>query len=240
MSATPSNARRPLLLAVAAVLAAGCGNDKGSNPVITPLPENSTPAGALALFEKSYEQQNLAAYAKLLTTDFHFQFSAQSDPTLAALYGTSWGPVDETASAGHLFDGFTSADPPYETFGPATSITMSLVGPQVLADSTHADSTAHYRVAIVPTVEVLITVVNSSIETTYEISSPHDLYLVRGDAAALGAGQPADTLHWYIRRWDDRSPAQVGVTSPTGQLVLERVMPTRNKSWGSIKDQYRR
>lgn len=243
----PSYARRPLLLAplavaAAALLAVGCGNDKGSNPVITPLPENSTPAGAMALFEKSYEQQNAAAYAKLFTANFHFRFSEQSDPVLAAQYGFNWGPADEDTAARHLFAGFTSTQPPYNTFGGATSIVLTLVGPQYLDDFTRPDSTRFYKYVVVPTFDASITVVNGSVETVYEISAGHDFYLVRGDAAVLASDQPADSLHWYIYRWDDKSPAGFSPTPGASRPATQpqRIMPSQAKSWGSIKDQYRR
>lgn len=236
---------RTIAAAILVLVAAGCGNDKGSNPIVTPVPENSTPAGTLARFERVYETRSLAAYAALFTSDFSFRFSAEADPLLVAYYGTSWGIDDEVISAEHLFNGFTQADPPNETFGPATSIAMSLIGPQIVADSTHADSTAHYKRAIVPVVDLSVTAVISSFETVFEVSARHDLYLVRGDAAVLDGGQPSDSLHWYIRRWDDMTPAlpallPIDSAGRGGQLAPGQVASARPASWGVLKHFYRR
>ena len=233
-----------LSLAAALILAAtaGCGGDKKTNPVITP--PGGTPASTLARLDQLYEDQSLAEYGKLFTADFSFRFSAEADPILAAHYGTSWNIDDEIISAGHLFDGFVSTDPPYEDFGGATSITMSLIGPQVLPDSTHTDSTAHYQRVVVPTVDLSIRVVNSSFETIYEVRAGHEFFLVRGDAAVLADGQAADSLHWYIRRWDDHSPAPFARTGQNGvrrgEFGLQSASNAAPATWGMIKSAYRR
>jgi hypothetical protein len=228
------------LLLGLAVLAAGCGDSK-TNPVIPPagLPANSSPAGALARFEAAYEQRKLAEYGALFTADFSFIFSSQADPLLAQQYGTSWGADDEAASAGHLFAGFTSTEPPFETFPGASDIQLALVGVQNLPDiDDHPDSTTHYRLLVVPQVELTITVASAGDPLVYEIDAPHDFRLVRGDVALLSAGQPADSLHWYIRRWDDRTPFTGSARSPV-RSEPQRAMPAAPASWGRVKGQYR-
>lgn len=250
MSATPATADRnrrvsrtlalPTLLgALLVAIASGCGNDKGSNPVITPVPENSTPAGTLARFDALYQAQDAAEFGKLFTSDFSFHFSTQSDPNLAQQYGFNWGKDDEIVSATHLFDGFTSTDPPFETFGPATHIELAFVNPEILDDLLLPDSSRFYKYVVVPTADLTITVVNGSVETIYEISSHHDFYLARGDVAHLDAGQPADSLHWYIRRWDDMSVPSASPQGAGQPLSTSRIMPTEPASWGKLKAQYR-
>jgi hypothetical protein len=234
--------RRPSLVLAAALLvvaAAGCGDDKTTQPIVPPATDTSTPARALARFEAMYEQKNVAQYSSLFTADFVFHFSAQADPMLASQYGDSWGADDEAASAGHLFSGFTSSEPPFETYPAASNIALSLIGPLDQVDSLeHADAPAHYRRVVVPRIELQITVASTPDPIVYEIDSPHDLYLVRGDVALLSTGQPADSLHWYIRRWDDRSPAPSGAVLEPGNAGLQRVLPAKAVTWGSIKSQY--
>jgi hypothetical protein len=236
---------RALTALLVALLTAGCGGDKGTNPIVTPgLPENSTPAGAVARFAGSYARQSLGDYAGVFTADFGFTFSGQSDPTLVLEYGTSWGKDDELAAAAHLFDGFTSAEAPNETYGGATNIRL-VMDPEIIDDLVHPDSSRYYKLAIVPSIDLQITILNGAIETIYEIASRQAFYLVRGDAARLDAGQPADSLHWYVKRWDDLSTAFPGVASTPGgarpgDTVPARVLPTEPASWGRLKAIYRR
>ena len=134
--------------------------------------------------------------------------------------------------------------PPYETLGPATNIVMTLGSPLYLADANHPDSTRQYRYVVVPAFGAEITVTDGGYETIYEIAAQHVFVFVRGDAAALEAEQPADTLHWYILRWEDRSSAS-GAASPVlarhaaHRLGAQRPMPSRIVTWGSLKDRYR-
>jgi hypothetical protein len=229
--------RRAARVLVLAVLAAGCGGSK-ENPLIPPagLPANSTPAGALARFEAAYEQQLRDDYRAMFTTDFSFRFSSEADPALAALFGANWGRALEDTAAWHLFDGFTSTQPPFEAFPPATAIAMTMVGPQILDDLLHADSTRHYRYVAVPRVDLEITVAGSPEPILYSIDSPHDLYLVRGDAAALSPDQPADSLHWYIHRWHDKAPPAAGFAA--GRVSMQRRMAAKAVTWGSMKAHY--
>ena len=223
------------------VLASGCGDHNvdlgGGGP--PPPPGNRTPALTIARFQTMYESQNTAELGKLLTANFSFRFSTQSDPTLAQQYGSTWDKADELASAGHLFDGFTSPDPPYVTFGPATSISLAFVNMQILDDLLLPDSSRFYKYVVVPSANLTITVVNGAIETIYEISAPQDFYLVRGDVALLDSGQPADSTYWYIYRWDDRNPAPATSPQATGPTrSLARFMPVEPSSWGRIKADY--
>ena len=88
-----------LALTLTAIFAfAGCGK----NPFTPPpddgesgLPENTVPADSpqnlMARFQATYEYQVQPEYVKLLTNDFRYTFSADTDPTLVAQYGPNWG-----------------------------------------------------------------------------------------------------------------------------------------------------
>src|SRR6187549_2299840 len=102
-----------LTLAVTPIVT-GCGGNPFKPPVTTgpgglpdDTPPNDSPQNLMKRFETTYEYQVLAEYKLLLTQDFRFTFSNQTDPALVTKYGNNWGKVDEETSAGNLFDGFT-------------------------------------------------------------------------------------------------------------------------------------
>jgi hypothetical protein len=70
-------------------------------------------------------------------------------------------------------------------------------------------------------------------ETRYVIDNNfHRFYLVRGDAAgSLAAGQPADSTHWYVWKWQDES---TGYPAPAALGEA-----TRSTTWSSVKATYR-
>jgi hypothetical protein len=235
--------QRPIGLALALVLlplAAGCAfkPDTGGGGPGPTIPLNTTPENLMARFDGMYEAKNLGEYKLLFTSDFRFTFSSQSDAELVTLYGNSWGKDDEVESTSHLFEGFQSSEPPdFPTYSPATNITMDLRGPQYLDDLIRPDSSAFYKYVVVPTVDLQITVFIGSVETTYEISAPHDFYLVRGDVAQLDPDQEASADRWYIYRWDDKSPRVGAAVAPRLSSTYGGERPVAI-SWGHLKGSY--
>ena len=228
----------PALLALALAFT-GCGGSDDAAPLepgpISPLPAgtplNDTPRNTMIRFESAYEHQALTEYLALFTNDFSFRFSSQSDPVLVNQYGSTWGVSRDSASTLHLFDGFTND---VGSFLPgASDITLSLVAPQFLADPDRPDSAAYYSLVIVPTISLSLTIPGTD---GFEIAAPHDFHLVRGDAAVLRAGQPADSTRWYIHRWTDKSAAlMVRIPGPTAPA---NTIPARPSTWGSLKSMY--
>jgi hypothetical protein len=189
---------------VALLAAAGCAFDPppAPPPPPTPIPVADTPQHAIERFVGTYETFVIADYGALFTKDFRFTFSSQSDPELAAQYGTSWGKDDELESTSHLFAGFVDAG---GTFQPAAvRIDLELPFTQELDDPFHPDSIEHYRLVAVPR---LLLDIGLSDERGFNVDAPHDFYLVRGDAAVLDDAQEARADRWYVYRWDDRSSA---------------------------------
>jgi len=230
----------------------GCG---GGNPFHPPVdnvhtlppetPLNDTPQNTMIRFQRAYDHQDITSYKNLLSSDFRYTFSAQTDQNLVNQYGNNWGKDDETESAQHLLTGFTNSLGKY--VGPASNIVISFNGDQYLQDFQHGtDSTSFY--AYVPVTQVLLAIDVSdptSGTITYNINAEHDFYLVRGDVAVLDAGQSNATDRWYIRRWDDRSlplsPAVLQIasanTAVAGSNSFGAATPT-HASWGSLKDTY--
>ena len=222
------------------LLLAGCGSSGGDKVVTPPPPPTiqypATPQEAMTLFQQSYQQQNAPQFAALFTADFHYTFSADTDPVLVAQYGDSWGKDDEFDAAEHLFDGFTPSSTGSHMPG-ATNIMMALNSVQFFDDPAHTDSTAYYRWVTVARVVMAIEVPGSPDPQVYNVDSRHEFYLVRGDAAVLESGQPGTSDQWYIRRWDDLSTALGAVTQP-GTEVGDPPTPSRVATWGKIKAVY--
>jgi hypothetical protein len=69
--------------------------------------------------------------------------------------------------------------------------------------------------------------------TEYHVNARQEFYVVRGDAAVLSGDAPADSTHWYVRRWDDLAPPLPVVRK--GPVIN----PSISHSIGSIKALYR-
>src|SRR5688572_20524913 len=200
--------RTPLVLALLVLVAFGCSGDS-DDPVSPPtqsglpdsIPPANTPANLLERFEASWEHEIVAEYTALITADFGFRFSNQSDPDLVSEYGSNWRRADEIASTTHLMAGFTDDEGAYQAA--SSNILFSLNNLSIVDDPDHPDSAAWYKLVIVPNFSAYIRLTDTE-QTEYQIQAPQDLHLVRGDAAVLAPGQEARTDRWYLRRWVDR------------------------------------
>jgi len=229
-----------LLTALLALALAGCGGDDGptacncGNPDPLPpgTPANDTPEHLMTRFEAAYENQVLEGFAPLLTADFRFHFSNQTDPALVSQYGDNWRKDDELTSTENLFEGFTNENGDHVPGATSLQLTLSSMG--IVGDPDHADSTTHYKLATVANASLQLQVPGTD---GWLITAPHDFYLVRGDAAVLGEGQAADSTRWYVRKWDDMSPSLAARKG--GAWIPSLAMPAEEATWGSIKYLYR-
>jgi len=211
------------------VLLAGCGGNP-TWPPPDPIIQPEKPQTVLLKLERSWEFEDLPVYSQVLTEDFRFTFSAASDPELVNRY-PNWGRDDELETAKHLFEGFINSVG--KKIPAANRVDFTLTGVQYGLDFSHADSIAHYQRIVVVTLDGLIEVAGDPSPTEYSISSRHEFYVVRGDAAVLAGDALADSTHWYLRRWDDFAPPLAGLGK--GPVIN----PSRNHSIGSIKALYR-
>jgi hypothetical protein len=190
----------------------------------TTLPLNDTPRNLMLRFRDVCQQRKATEYPGLFATNFRFRFSAAMDPELVTEYGDNWDLSEEAQYADHLFKGFRDSSQAYQ---PAASrITLSL-DPFPIDDPARPDSVAHYKSLVVPSLHLEVEVTTSPKATVYQIDGRYQFWMVRGEAAALGPGQPADSLHWYIYRWDDQSTPADALAKPP-PLV----------SWGRLKAVY--
>ena len=82
---------------------------------------------------------------------------------------------------------------------PVRDVRVKAEGMTEADDPEHPDSTEHYRLVVIERFQFDI-VAEGDTEFRND-ASLHVVHLVRGDAAVLVPGQPADARHWYIRRW---------------------------------------
>jgi hypothetical protein len=226
------------VLLISIAVTTGCGKSSTQPvtnqppPTLPPgTPQNTSPQAAMLRFEAAYEYQALAEYAALFTADFRFAFSSDADPQLVSQFPDTWGKGNEIQSTSHLFDGFTNSEG--QSLPPASLITLTLNGPQIIADPDYPDSAAFYAYMIVPSIRLELEISNTD---GFTMQVPHDFYLVRGDAAVLDSSQPADSVHWYIRRWVDKSPPLASVGRPGTEPA--RFMPANPSTWGKVKATY--
>lgn len=223
--------RRFLFLSLALFALAGCENDPVTKTPVKQAPINhrSTPQEAIRYLISTFEQKNETEYKASFTGDFTFEFSTSTDPTLVQQYSTGWFKPDESASAAHLFAGYTPPGGP--TLPAAATIVIHLANDVPVPDSTSGvDPTTHYLLAT--RVDGSITVPQPGSEPlTYVITNNYSVfYIVRGDVAVgLDSTQPADAQHWYVYRWVDLTEATPKASRPSA----------RANTWASIKAAYR-
>jgi 5-keto 4-deoxyuronate isomerase len=203
-------------------------HDPPTLPAGTPKPDS--PEHLVARLDATWEAKELTEYVKLLTDDFRFRFSIQTDPSLVDQYGNNWDRDDEVAALTHLFEGFTDTDG--NPIPAASRIDLTWTGVSDQDDFQHADSTAHYRKLVVLNLDGTFEVPGSVETFVYRVSAREELYIVRGDAAVLPAGTTADPTRWYLRRWDDLA---TGVAARKGPIIN----PASPVTIGSLRAHYR-
>lgn len=226
-------------LGLVVLTTSGCAftPDKQPPDPPAPIPEADTPRNLMIRFREIYQQRQFVHYEKLFTSDFRFQFSAATDPELAAQYGDNWGLDNEISYAQHLFDG-GGTDQNGQPVPPATRITMNL-DPFPIDDPARPDSSAHYKTLIVPLLHVEIEIPDTADPAIYTIEGRYQFWMVRGDAAHLLEGQVADATRWYIYKWEDQSTPAASVSNSINPIDhTEGELPATPSSWGRLKAVY--
>jgi hypothetical protein len=152
----------------------------------------TTPTATLPRLAEAYEARSLTGLDALLTADFRFHFSGGD--AAGSRYAEGWTRNEELRSARSMFHGVPgSALPRADSIFVSTGVVDAGVDPE------HPDSTCQYRLAIARGLGIRLVMPNGRCMTPQP--AVHVFHVVRGDAAVLMPGQPADTTRWYIRRW---------------------------------------
>jgi hypothetical protein len=152
------------------------------------------PEAALHALGQAYADRSLDALGALFSADFRFH---TNDPKVATALPVVISRDQELEVAAGMFHGRSRPGQP--TYPPADSIAMIFGGLTQGVDPEHPDSTDHYRVIAAQHFALTIHLPGDQI---YRVGETLQVFhLVRGDAAVLLPGQPADSTRWYIRHW---------------------------------------
>jgi hypothetical protein len=169
-----------------------------------PLDGAHTPSDVVRCVVGAYEHCARAELDGVLSADFQFDFTIYG-----TIYGHQWGfPIsighrtDELSLASRLI-GITSYYRSHQMKPYGAFVTRGPI--EEGFDPEHADSTSQYRLLVVrdfrihfvrppayPDTENLVVDYLKGLQV---------LHVVRGDVAVCMTGQPADSRHWYARRW---------------------------------------
>jgi hypothetical protein len=214
------------------LLAAGCGDDDGPTGPDSGAPPDTYVVASDAFFAtermfQTYAAQDVYWYDRTLARNYRFIF-ANADPTLQAVWDSSWTITVEDTTARHVFDGFDFAG----TWRPgADRIETIFGGLQLGIDPAHQDSTNHYQRVRVLGYELHVVLPDG---TTYQVVLDLNVYVVRGDVAILGSGQPADSRRWYVRRVVENAEPPAPPRSGADRTSADAVPIT----WGGLRGLY--
>lgn len=220
---------KKLLWISAFFLVTGCSSEPTKpNPAPT-LAANDTPAHAVERLLGAYERRDDGDYGAMLTGDFTYEFSSATDRFWVDQYAGGWFKGDEVLASGHLFHGFHA----YGTDGNtvASKIDLHFANTIPVPDTTGGlDPSTHQVLSTRIDGEITVRESGGRTEFTFDIFNNQDVfYFVRGDSAkGLDASQPADSQHWYLYRWLDR----------TYMFADLRAMVPQS-TWGTVKGMYR-
>ena len=173
-----------------------------ATPAASVLPAADSPLGAVWRLLASYERREFLAYTRLMTLDYRFVFA---DSALRARHSEGLTREDEIGSTALLARGYT--DPEGVVHAPVAAIEIGVDSIWVAPDTSSAGPVAHRAVVVARALSLYAVLADGDSLTAGPMS--HEFVVVRGDEAACPPGEPADSLHWYVRSWIERSEAEV-------------------------------
>ena len=154
-----------------------------------------SPAGAIREYARAFSERSVVRLGALLAADFRSHVAGQDQVTMRFPDGID--RATEMSVIRGLIQGVRQGDSVLAP--PIRNAQVKAEGLHEADDPEHPDSTEHYRLVVIDRFTFDLTADDG---TEYQ-SRPllHIVHVVRGDAAVLVPGQPADARHWYIRRW---------------------------------------
>jgi len=154
-----------------------------------------SPAGAIREYARAFSERSVLRLGALLAADFRSHIVGQD--LVESRFPEGIDRAMEMSVIRGLIQGIRQGDSVLAA--PMREVRVKAEGLHEAADPEHPDSTEHYRLVVIGR----FTFELSTDDGTEYLNHPslHIVHLVRGDAAMLVPGQPADARHWYIRRW---------------------------------------
>jgi hypothetical protein len=154
-----------------------------------------SPSGAIREYAKAFTQLSIPRLGALLTADFRSHIAGEE--AVERVFPEGIDRATEMSVITGLVRGVRVRDTLVSS--PAREVRVKAEGLVEGDDPEHPDSTLHYRLVAIDRFQFDIVTEDS---TEYRgRTTLHVVHVVRGDAAVLLPGQPADARHWYIRRW---------------------------------------
>jgi hypothetical protein len=154
-----------------------------------------SPAGAIHEYTRAYSERSVERLGALLAADFRSHIAGQD--AVERCFPEGIDRATEMSVIRGLIRGVRQGDS--LLVPPARDVRVKAEGLTEADDPEHPDSTEHYRIVVIERFKFDIVAEGES--EFQNNPSLHIVHLVRGDAARLVPGQPADARHWYIRRW---------------------------------------
>ena len=200
-----------------ALAVSGSSCSKSPTPpevVVAPAPAADSPRAALRLLEWCWNQRDTTRYARLLPSDFVFQFGAL-DPYGNAYRDRPWTRTEESISIRNLFHG--SPNKPA-----ASSINLALDHSfRVFIDPRPGMNSRWHKVI---RTGLSLRVIDGD-TTRFIVSGTGDFYFVRGDSASIpqtliDVGVVPDSTCWYLERWEEGIPIGGAQAQPTKFMTV--------------------
>ena len=158
------------------------------------LDASDSPRGAVRRLLGAYAHGWSREYRLVLSADFCFEFG---EAGLIIQHPMGFTAEDERLSLRHLARGFVNREG--VQMPPARAMHLMATGWTVSADPAHLDDPARFQVVLIEHALLQTMIGDGDVFPIFD--GMQRLALVRGDAAWLEAGQPADADHWYVRSW---------------------------------------
>jgi len=171
------------------------GGADSSARALRPARGADSPAGAIREYAQAFSERSVPRLGALLAADFRSHIAGED--RVESRFPEGIDRTMEMRVIRGLIQGVRHGDSVLAA--PIRDIRVKAEGLHEADDPEHPDSTEHYRLVVIDR----FTFDLSAEDGTEYLGHPslHIVHLVRGDAAMLVAGQPADARHWYIRRW---------------------------------------
>lgn len=237
-----------VLAALVLGLVTAC-NSKISEPLLpapTPLPTATSPEGVVQRFIAVWNQRDSEKYADLFTESFMFERANARDPDLLSHDSLAvFFKEAEVRSVTNLFRGGVNRE---GLLLPAANLIQLEFIPEIPQDDPGAGRDPALYKVLATQVKLMVRVppFSSDVDSTLFVigfgvnPERHRFFLVRGDAAErLSANQPADSKHWYIRRWIEETEPPLPAPRPGFDDPRHPESVEENFSWGRLKQLYR-